>query len=67
MAESAKIDLATTNEAPRKAALTKQVDDWTKTAARYQSEPEAGGGKGEGTVRTHAARDRDGEGARHAN
>ena len=49
MAESAKIDLATTNEGPRKAALTKQVDDWTKTAARYQSEPEAGGGKGEGT------------------
>ena len=27
----------------------KQIDDWTKTAARYQSEPEAGGGKGEGT------------------
>ena len=34
---------------PRKAALQKQIDDWTKTAARYQSEPEAGGGKGEGT------------------
>jgi hypothetical protein len=50
MAESAKVDLATTNEEPRKAALTKQVDDWTKTAARYRSEPEAGGGKGEGTV-----------------
>jgi hypothetical protein len=49
MAENAKIDVATTNEGPRKAALTKQVDDWTKTAARYQSEPEAGGGKGEGT------------------
>lgn len=50
MAESAKVDLSTTNEAPRKAALAKQVDDWTKTAARYRSEPEAGGGKGEGTV-----------------
>jgi Domain of unknown function (DUF4337) len=50
MAESAKIDLATTGEGPRKAALGKQVDDWTKTAARYRSEPEAGGGKGEGTV-----------------
>ena len=49
MAENAKIDAATTNEGPRKAALAKQVDDWTKTAARYQSEPEAGGGKGEGT------------------
>ena len=31
-------------------ALAKQVDDWTKTAARYRSEPEAGDGKGEGTV-----------------
>jgi hypothetical protein len=50
MAESAKVDLATTKEEPRKAALSKQVDDWTKTAARYRSEPEAGGGKGEGTV-----------------
>ena len=49
MAESAKIDLATTGDVPRKTALAKQVDDWTKTAARYQSEPEAGGGKGEGT------------------
>ena len=50
MSESAKVDLATTNEAPRKAALAKQVDDWTKTAARYRSEPEAADGKGEGTV-----------------
>ena len=33
----------------RKAALAKQIDEWAKTAARYQSEPEAGGGKGEGT------------------
>ena len=32
-----------------KAALAKQIDEWTKTAARYRSEPEAGGGKGEGT------------------
>ena len=29
---------------------TKQIDEWTKTAARYRSEPEAAGGKGEGTV-----------------
>ena len=48
--ESAKIDLAATSDAARKAALAKQVDDWTKTAARYRSEPEAGDGKGEGTV-----------------
>lgn len=47
--ETAKIDLAATSDAQRKTALAKQVDEWTKTAARYQSEPEAGGGKGEGT------------------
>ncbi len=48
--ESAKIDLTTTGDAARKTALAKQVDDWSKTAARYRSEPEAGDGKGEGTV-----------------
>ena len=47
--EAAKIDQATTSDDARKAALAKQIDEWTKTAARYQSEPEAGGGKGEGT------------------
>ena len=47
--ENAKIDLDLAPDGPRKAALAKQVDTWTKTAARYQSEPEAGGGKGEGT------------------
>jgi hypothetical protein len=47
--ESAKIELASATEDVRKSALAKQIDDWTKTAARYQSEPEAGGGKGEGT------------------
>src|SRR3978361_92199 len=46
--ESAKIEAAAA-EGTRKAALDKQSDEWTKTAARYQSEPEAGGGKGEGT------------------
>jgi Domain of unknown function (DUF4337) len=49
-AESANVDLKTTTDEARKAALAKQVDDWGKTAARYRSEPEAGGGKGEGTV-----------------
>ena len=42
----------------QKAALTKQIDDWNKTAARYRSEPEAGGGKGEGTVELVAPRHR---------
>ena len=49
-AESAKVDLTTTTDEARKAALTKQIDDWGKTAARYRSEPEAGDGKGEGTL-----------------
>jgi Domain of unknown function (DUF4337) len=45
-----KVNLAGNVEEPRKAAMTKQIDEWAKTAARYRSEPEAAGGKGEGTV-----------------
>jgi ABC-type nickel/cobalt efflux system permease component RcnA len=48
--EYAKIDRDTTTEEARKAALAKQVDEWTKTAARYRSEPEAANGLGEGTT-----------------
>jgi hypothetical protein len=48
-AESAKVELASASDDGRKSALAKQIDEWNKTAARYQSEPEAGGGKGEGT------------------
>src|SRR5713226_9327288 len=47
--EMAKIDAVAAGTDQHKAALAKQIDEWTKTAARYQSEPEAGGGKGEGT------------------
>ena len=47
--EMAKIDAIVASADPHKAALAKQIDEWSKTAARYQSEPEAGGGKGEGT------------------
>jgi ABC-type nickel/cobalt efflux system permease component RcnA len=47
--ESAKIDLATAPDETRKALIAKQIEQWDKTAARYRSEPEAGGGKGEGT------------------
>ena len=39
----------------QKAAIEKQIEDWSKTAARYRSEPEAAGGKGEGTVDYRAA------------
>src|SRR5436190_7752289 len=48
--EQGKIELASATDAARKAALAKQIDEWTKTAARYRSEPEAADGKGEGTV-----------------
>jgi hypothetical protein len=47
--EMAKIDAVAAGTDQHKAALAKQIDEWTKTAARYRSEPEAGGGKGEGT------------------
>jgi hypothetical protein len=47
--EAAKVEAATTSDAARKEALSKQIAEWEKTAARYRSEPEAGGGKGEGT------------------
>ena len=49
-AEEMKVHAVGSVEEPRKAAMTKQLDEWTKTAARYRSEPEAAGGKGEGTV-----------------
>src|ERR1700693_1627978 len=39
-AESGKIDIATTSDEARKAAIGKQVEEWNKTAARYRSEPE---------------------------
>lgn len=47
--EAAKVELQTNTDEGRRAALNKQIAEWEKTAARYRSEPEAGGGKGEGT------------------
>jgi hypothetical protein len=47
--EMAKIDTVAAGTDQHKAALARQIDEWTKTAARYRSEPEADGGKGEGT------------------
>src|SRR3954464_15587608 len=49
-AEQTKLTLPNAANDEQKAAIGKQVDDWNKTAARYRSEPEAAGGKGEGTV-----------------
>ena len=48
--EQTKFTAAAATDPTQKAAIEKQVDDWNKTAARYRSEPEAAGGKGEGTV-----------------
>ena len=48
--EQTKFIAATATDPTQKAAIDKQIDDWNKTAARYRSEPEAAGGKGEGTV-----------------
>jgi hypothetical protein len=48
--EEMKVHAAGSVEEPRKAAMTKQIDEWSKSAARYRSEPEAAGGKGEGTA-----------------
>ena len=47
--DMAKLDATIATADQHKAALTKQIDVWTKTAERYRTEPEAGGGKGEGT------------------
>jgi hypothetical protein len=43
-AEQGKLTLAATTDDAMKAAVQKQIDDWTKTAARYRSEPETGEG-----------------------
>ena len=48
--EQGKLDAVAATNPQHKAAVEKQIDEWTKTAARYRSEPEAAGGKGEGTV-----------------
>ena len=48
--EFGKVNVLGAGDPAQKDALTKQIDTWTKTAERYRSEPEAGGGKGEGTV-----------------
>ena len=48
-AQQAQIDLAGVANPEQRAAMEKQIEEWNKTAARYKSEPEAAGGKGEGT------------------
>jgi hypothetical protein len=43
-AEQGKLTLGGTTDDAAKAALSKQIDSWEKTAARYRSEPETGEG-----------------------
>ncbi|MBR0824643.1 DUF4337 domain-containing protein [Bradyrhizobium manausense] len=43
-ADQGKLELGAATDDARKATVQKQIDDWTKTAARYRSEPETGEG-----------------------
>ncbi|WP_407186587.1 DUF4337 domain-containing protein [Bradyrhizobium centrosematis] len=59
-AEQGKLTLAGTADDAIKATVQKQVDDWTKTAARYRSEPETGEGTEQLAEKAkHAEHDRD--------
>jgi len=58
-AEALSIEAAATSEATVKAAMTKQIDTWQKTAARYDDEPETNEGR-----KQLAARAKDAEEAR---
>jgi hypothetical protein len=42
--EQGKLTLGATTDDAMKATVQKQIDDWTKTAQRYRSEPETGEG-----------------------
>ncbi|MBR1169486.1 DUF4337 domain-containing protein [Bradyrhizobium liaoningense] len=58
-AEQGKLTLAEASEA-QKPAVQKQIEDWTKTAQRYRSEPETGEGTEQLAEKAkHAEHDRD--------
>ncbi len=60
VSEHARLSLGLSGDEAQKAALAKQIDDWTKTAARYRSEPETGEGSEQLAERAkHAEHDRD--------
>ena len=44
VSEHAKLSLGLNGDETVKTALSKQIEDWQKTAARYRSEPETGEG-----------------------
>lgn len=59
-AEQGKLTLAGTTDDAMKATVQRQVDDWTKTAQRYRSEPETGEGTEQLAEKAkHAQHDRD--------
>jgi hypothetical protein len=59
-AQALELQLAVIEDEPQKAATTKQIADWQKTVARYESEPETDEGRKELTRRAQAAEhDRD--------
>ncbi|WP_440636442.1 DUF4337 domain-containing protein [Bradyrhizobium sp. PUT101] len=59
-AEQGKLTLAGTTDDAMKATVQKQVDDWTRTAQRYRSEPETGEGTEQLAEKAkHAQHDRD--------
>lgn len=60
VSDHARLSLGLAGDDAAKAALAKQIDDWTKTAARYRSEPETGEGSEQLAERAkHAEHDRD--------
>ena len=68
MADEMKVESQGAKDNVVKAAMTKQIDDWQKTAARYRSEPETQEGSEELTKRAQAAEhDRDTALARYHN
>jgi hypothetical protein len=59
-AQTLALELPIVDNEPRKVAMTKQIDDWQKTVARYESEPETDEGRKELMRRAQAAEhDRD--------
>lgn len=60
VSEHAKLSLGLSGNDAQKAALARQIDDWTRTAARYRSEPDTGEGSEQLAARAkHAEHARD--------
>lgn len=69
-ADEMKARLVSVSDEPARAAMARQIDEWQKTAARYQSEPRPDGGEGTKELRERALEaehERDTELARYHN